>query len=118
LISLASTDTDFMVTQTILCPHCHRAENVVKFGKTECKTQLFQCKSCQKTFAHEPISHKVTPEKVAILQSLLAERISQRVMQRATGVSRMTIRKILKKTLLDGQETPSFHGKIALPTLP
>jgi transposase len=86
-----------MITISIACPHCQQTKDVVKFGKTPYQTQRYQCKNCKKTFATEPKSRKITPEKEAQIQGLLAERISYRGIKRALKVGSDTMRRIAKK---------------------
>jgi transposase-like protein len=86
-----------MVSQVILCPHCQQAKDVVKFGKSTFQTQRYQCKICNKTFATEPKSKSVSPEKETLIEGLLAERISYRGIKRAAKVGYATIQRIAKK---------------------
>jgi transposase-like protein len=86
-----------MISIPLLCPHCQQPENVVKFGKTRYRTQRYQCKSCKKTFAKEPKSNRISKEKEAIIEGLLAQRISYRAIKRAAKAGCTTIQGIAKK---------------------
>jgi transposase-like protein len=86
-----------MISIPISCPHCQQSKDVVKFGKTKFQTQRFRCKACNKTFATEPKTRRVSPEKEAIIEGMLAERISYRGMKRAAKAGYDTIRRIAKK---------------------
>lgn len=87
-----------MITYTITCPHCHQAEPVVKYGKTDAKTQRAKCKDCNKTFAINPIDRSVTPEKEAAILRQLEERTSIRGICRALRCSCQTVYSTLKKS--------------------
>jgi transposase-like protein len=82
----------------IACPHCQRAQNVVRFGKTEAGTQRAQCKDCNKTFALNPKSRAVTAAKEAAIERHLSERTSIRGICRALKVSPNTVYATLKKS--------------------
>ena len=87
-----------MVTQVYRCPHCSQAEPVVRFGHNRCGTQRLRCQACRKCWTPQPRSRSLTPEKEALIVAALGERLSQRAIARTFGVSRDTIRALLKKT--------------------
>jgi transposase-like protein len=87
-----------MITSTVTCPHCQKAEPVVKNGHTECGTQRARCKDCNKTFAINPKSRAVTPEKEALIERLLEERTTMRGIYRAAKCGPQTIYAVLKKS--------------------
>lgn len=82
----------------IACPHCGKVENVVKFGKTASGTPRCRCKDCAKTFALNPKSRAVTPDKEAAIGRHLNERTAIRGICRALKVSPNTIYATLKKS--------------------
>ena len=90
-----------MVTVSIACPHCGKTEPVVKFGHTDSGTPRCRCNDCKKTFAVNPKSRKVTPEKEAAIERHLNERTTMRGICRALKVSPNTIYAVLKKSGTD-----------------
>ena len=87
-----------MIVSTVACPHCGKAEPVIKQGKTESGTPRAKCKDCNKTFAINPKSHAVTPEKEAAILRLLEERITIRGICRAVKCGPQTVYATLKKS--------------------
>jgi transposase-like protein len=87
-----------MITYTISCPHCQRAEPVVKYGTTEAGTQRAKCNACHKTFAIHPKSKAVTAEKEAAILRHLEERTSIRGICRALQCTSKTVYTTLKKS--------------------
>jgi len=87
-----------MITYTVACPHCQQTQPVVKYGKTEAGTQRAKCKDCHKTFALQPKSRAVTPEKEAAILRQLEERTSIRGTCRALQCTAKTVYKTLKKS--------------------
>ena len=79
------------------CPLCGQAEPVIKFGTHRNGTMRLRCKACVKTFTPHPKPRTLTPEKEALIERALAERISQRGIARQMQVSRDTIRLVRKK---------------------
>ena len=91
------SDSSFMIS--ISCPHC-QSTDCIKFGRNDSGSSRCRCHECGKTFALNPKSRAMTPQKEASIVASLQERISQRGIARALKVSRLTIRNIRKKTLL------------------
>ena len=87
-----------MVTSTISCPHCGECEAVIRHGTTDSGTARCRCKACQKTFALNPKSKSVTPEKEALIERHLCERTSIRGICRALKVGPNTVYATLKKS--------------------
>jgi transposase-like protein len=90
-----------MITFTIACPHCQQTKPVVKFGKTGSGTQRALCNNCKKTFAVNPKSRAVTPEKEAAILRLLEERTTIRGVRRAVKCGTQIIYATLKKSRSD-----------------
>lgn len=89
-----------MVIETICCPFCQQAEPVVRFGYNRCGTARFRCKDCNKTFTPAPVSRAVTPEKEQRIIDALSERLSIEATARLLKVSKATIYKVLKKSVV------------------
>lgn len=87
-----------MITQTVHCPHCQKAEPVVKAGFTSGGSQRAKCKDCNKTFALNPKSNAVTPEKEAAILRHLEERTTIRGICRALKCGPQTVYAALKKS--------------------
>jgi len=87
-----------MLTYTIACPHCQQTKPVVKYGTTKAGTQRAKCNACNKTFALNPKSRAVTPEKEAAILRQLEERTSIRGICRALQCSCQTVYATLKKS--------------------
>lgn len=65
------------------------AGNLRRYGKTPAGVQRFQCKRCRKVFAATlgtPFYGIRDPERMLLVLSLLADRMSLRAIQRVTGV--------------------------------
>ena len=86
-----------MVTKMYACPHCERAEAVVRFGFTENGSQRLRCQTCCKTWSPHAKSRKLSAQKEALIERALGERLSQRGIARALNASRDTIRAVQKK---------------------
>ena len=87
-----------MLTYTVACRHCQQTKPVVKFGKTEAGTQRARCNACNKTFALNPKSRAVTPEKEEAILRQLEERTSIRGICRALKCTAKTVYQTLKKS--------------------
>ena len=87
-----------MITVSISCPHCQNPENVVKYGTTEAGTQRARCNDCNKTFAINPKSRRVTKEKEEAILRQLEERTSIRGICRALKCTAHTVYATLKKS--------------------
>lgn len=81
----------FMVSETICCPHCGKAEAVVRHGYNRGSTARCCCKQCDKTFTPKPNPRTVTPEKwQAILDAgcgLLCRAIPVRRWPSSSGIA-------------------------------
>ena len=84
---------------SIACPHCGKPDAVIKHGVNRGGTARCRCTDCGKTFTPAPNPRIVSAETEQAIVGALAERISQRGIARALGVSRDTIRRVRKKTL-------------------
>jgi Transposase and inactivated derivatives len=82
----------------VLCPFCHKPDSVIKHGTNRGGTLRLRCRACNKTFTPAPNPRALSPQKEQLILNALAERISQHGIARALGVSRMTVRKVRKKT--------------------
>ncbi len=86
------------------CPHCGDTASVIRFGYTDYDTPRCRCKACGKTlacgktFTINPRSRDLSDQKREQIERCLAERMSQRAIARALGVSRDTIRAVRKKS--------------------
>ncbi|WP_369016119.1 IS1 family transposase [Armatimonas sp.] len=86
-----------MVTSSIICPHCQKAEPVIKSGKSDAETQRYKCKDCSKTFATQPKTRRVTSEKEELIARELLERTTMRGICRVAQCSASTVYKVLEK---------------------
>ena len=87
-----------MITQSVACPHCSQTDHVSKAGFTDCGTQRAKCTACKKTFALNPKSRALTPEKEAAILRLLEERTTIRGICRAVKCGPQTVYATLKKS--------------------
>ena len=87
-----------MVTHVYTCPHCQQSARVVRRGFNRCGTQRLLCRDCGKTWTPEGKSRTLSAEKEALIDKALGERLSQRAIARTLGVSRDTVRAVLKKS--------------------
>jgi len=88
-----------MVTTICLCPHCGCGEAVIRSGFTRSGSRRLYCKVCRKAWSATPHRRALSAEKEALIVKALGERLSQRAIARTFGVSRDTIRALLKKSL-------------------
>ncbi len=79
------------------CPSCGDVESVIRYGHNDSGSERLRCKACETCFTPAPRSRALTPEKAEQIERCLAERMSQRAIARALGVSRDTIRAVRKK---------------------
>jgi transposase-like protein len=86
-----------MVTKLYACPHCQRAEAVVRFGFTQSGSQRLGCKECRKTWSPDAKSRTWSAEKEALIVKARGERLSQRAIARAWSTGRDRGRGVLKK---------------------
>ena len=87
-----------MITYTVSCPHCGQTEPVVKYGTTEIGTQRAKCNACNKTFAINPKSNRVTKEKEEAILRQLEERTTIRGICRSLKCTSKTVYMVLKKS--------------------
>jgi len=87
-----------MVAHVIACPHCHKAEPVIRHGTNRGGTARCRCKECDKTFTPVPNPRKTSPEREAQVLAALSERLSIAAVARMFGMSRQTIYDLLKKS--------------------
>ena len=87
-----------MVSEVYSCPLCQQSEPVIRFGHNRSGTQRLRCQGCRKIWTPQPKSPSLTPEKETHILAALRERLSHRAIARTFGVSRDTIRELLKKT--------------------
>jgi transposase-like protein len=87
-----------MVTHVCICPHCQQSARVVRRGFNRCGTQRLLCRDCGKTWTLEGKSRTLSAEKETLIEKALGERLSQRAIARTLGVSRDTVRAVLKKS--------------------
>lgn len=78
------------------CPQCDGAYTV-KNGRAHTHKQRYLCRVCGYQFTLDPTWHRVSPEKEALVDRLLTERISHRGICRVVGVSRSWFRRHLLK---------------------
>ncbi len=68
------------------CPRCG-SDHVVKNGHIHNGRAKFACKDCCRQFVEHPQQRLISAETKALIDRLLLERLSQRGIARATGVS-------------------------------
>ncbi len=68
------------------CPRCG-SDQVVKNGHIHNGKAKFACKDCRRQFVEHPQQRLISAETKALIDKLLLERLSQRGIARATGVS-------------------------------
>jgi transposase-like protein len=71
---------------------------VVRFGFNRSGTRRLRCQSCRKTWTLQARRRDLTPEKEALIEAALQERLSQRAIARTLKVARTTIREVQKKS--------------------
>lgn len=95
-----------MVTQVVLCPHCHQAEPVIRHGTNRGGTARCRCKACDKTFTPEPNPRRTSEETKAAVERALAERLSQRAIARACRVGDKTVRQVARDAQKNSKASP------------
>ena len=70
---------------------------MVPHGANRNGTERLRCKACGKTFTRDGRPRVLSEEKRQQIERCLGERMSQRAIARALGVSRDTIRAVRKK---------------------
>ena len=86
-----------MVAHLTVCPHCQKAEPVIRHGTNRGGTARCRCKDCNKTFTPVPSPRKTSPQREAQVLAALAERLSISAVARMFCMSRQTIYELLKK---------------------
>jgi len=81
----------------LACPHCTDTALAARHGENRNGTERFRCGACGKTFTPDGRPRVLSYEKREQIENCLAERMNQRAMARAQGVSRDTIRAVRKK---------------------
>lgn len=81
----------------LACPSCQDVESIIRFSLNRSGTRRYRCKACGKTFTPQGRARGLSEEKRESIEGALAERISQRGIARALGVSRNTIRAVRRK---------------------
>lgn len=84
-----------MLQTTLTCAKC--GSSALRKNGTSAGKAKYQCKSCR----HQAVLTPAAPERAARynqVAKLLVERNSQRSIERVTGVARMTIAKLAKKS--------------------
>ena len=80
----------------IRCRRCGSV-NLRKNGRTATGQQKFHCKDCN-AYGTLDTKDQERAHKRATVEKLALERLSQRAIARTTGMSRMTVAAILKKS--------------------
>ena len=75
----------------VCCPHCDKAEPVVKFGKHRGGNPRYWCTDCDKTFCRNPGTTAHPPEFKAMVLRAYQERSSMRGICRTFGIGRNTL---------------------------
>ena len=88
-----------MFAKVYVCPHCGRSESVVRHGFTRAGSQRLRCHVCMKAWTPEGKSRTLSREKEALIEKALGERLSQRAIARSLSAGRVTVARILKKSL-------------------
>ena len=97
------------------CPHCG-AVGIVKNGHAHTGKQRYLCRVCGHQFTLNHSRPPTLPETVALVESLLSERLSQRGICRVVGVSRSWFRRHLQALIknvphsIDPAEVVSSKG--------
>ena len=84
-----------MITTYSICARC-ASQRIRKNGSSGGRAK-YQCTSC----GHQGYFHPAAPARAlryAQVEKLLVERVSQRAIVRLTGVARMTVAKLAKKS--------------------
>lgn len=95
------------------CPQCDGAYSV-KNGHAHTGKQRYLCRVCGYQFTLDSTWHRISPEKEALVDRLLTERITHRGICRVTGVSRSWFRRhlmTLEKTVPHGLQAPEPPSK-------
>ena len=77
------------------CRRCC-STSLQKNGRTSTHQQKFHCKDCNFYGTLDTLEHERSARQ-AVVEKLYTERLSQRAIARTSGLSRMTVAKLLKK---------------------
>ena len=91
-----------MITRS--CPFCHSAD-IVKNGHLPDGRQKFHCKACGRYSTLDTLDAERRAKR-EMVEKLHVERVSQRGIARATGISRSTIITWLKKKAVEPAKSP------------
>ncbi len=83
---------------------CRRCEgyNIRRNGHTKSGRQKYHCKDCN-FYGTLNLKKEELEEKSKLIEKLYQENLSQRGIVRVTGVSRPTVARILKKSLVNSK---------------
>jgi transposase-like protein len=89
-----------MEDQTIQITHCRHCggTNVIRHGYTRKGKQRYRCRTCARSFVHNPGSAAYDPARKEEILRAYHERASLRGISRIFGVSRNTLTRWLKKS--------------------
>ena len=91
------------------CPRCS-ATHVVRNGATRAGKASYRCRGCGRRFVEAPAKGPVTDAQKALVERLLAERLSLRAIARATGHARSWLQAFVND--LDRRRTPHAPGRL------
>lgn len=91
------------------CPRC-AAGPAVRNGANSAGTPTFRCNGCGRRFVADPKWEPVSDDRRALVERLLAERVSLRGVARATGLSRSWLQRFANALYRDG--TPWEPGPL------
>ena len=91
------------------CPRCS-ATHVVRNGSTRAGKPSFRCRGCGRRFVQAPAKGPVTDGQKALVERLLAERMSLRGIARATGHARSWVQGFANH--LSRERTPHTPGRL------
>ena len=91
------------------CPRCS-AVHVVRNGSTRAGKPSFRCRGCGRRFVQAPAKGPVTDGQKALVERLLAERMSLRAIARATGHARSWVQGFANA--LYRRRTPHTPGRL------
>ena len=91
------------------CPRCSAA-HVVRNGSTRAGKPSFRCRGCGRRFVQAPAKGPETDGQKALVERLLAERMSLRAIARATGRARSWLQAFVNH--LYRRRTPHAPGRL------
>ena len=91
------------------CPRC-AGTHVVRNGANTSGTPTFRCRGCGRRFVTAPAKGPVTDDQRAVVERLLAERMSLRGIARATGHARSWVQGFAND--LYRRRTPHAPGRL------